>query len=94
MDEQHSHPDPSGQESKEGREGDFDLVIEQLLQASFPYLGISALRMVPIAAMQAMKDVPQQFLRQLGHDKEVFDILPQRVKHQVQASTPGGGGWQ
>jgi hypothetical protein len=75
------------QDSKEGREGAKDNVVEQLLQASFPYLGIPALRMVPIAAMQAMKEVPHQFLRQLGHDKEVFDLLPQRVKQQVGATT-------
>lgn len=55
----------------------------QLLEASFPYIGIADLRAVPLAVLSHLQPVPASFLKQLATDKELFWDLPVGVQRQV-----------
>ncbi|KAI3429855.1 hypothetical protein D9Q98_010166 [Chlorella vulgaris] len=55
----------------------------QLLEASFPYIGIADLRAVPLAVLDRLQPVPATFLKQLAGDKELFVELPAGVQRQV-----------
>ncbi|PSC68506.1 Negative elongation factor B [Micractinium conductrix] len=55
----------------------------QLLEASFPYIGIADLRAVPLAVLSRLHPVPASFLKQLATDKELFWDLPVGVQRQV-----------
>ena len=57
--------------------------LEALLAAAFPYLGLPELRAVPLEVLACMERVPAPFLKLLAEDREVFALLPQRVKQQV-----------
>ncbi|PNH00841.1 Negative elongation factor B [Tetrabaena socialis] len=57
--------------------------LERLLAASFPYLGMSDMREVPLAVMERLERVPAPHLKQLAADTEVFKILPPGVQRQV-----------
>jgi hypothetical protein len=54
-----------------------------LLEASFIYIRIPELRSVPIAVLERLKSIPNNFLKQLSADRSVFDTLPQSVQRQV-----------
>ena len=54
-----------------------------LLEASFIYIRIPELRSIPIAVLERLKSVPNNFLKQLSADRAVFNDLPQSVQRQV-----------
>lgn len=55
----------------------------QLLEASFPYIGIADLRAIPLAVLSRLQPVPASFLKQLATDKDLFWDLPVGVQRQV-----------
>ena len=54
-----------------------------LLSASFPFVGLPALRDVPLAALGRLHPVPAAFLKQLAADRDLFADLPAGVRRQV-----------
>ncbi|KAK9843275.1 hypothetical protein WJX74_009608 [Apatococcus lobatus] len=54
-----------------------------LLEASFPLVGISALRAIPLAILARLQPVPISYLKQLADDKDLFQDLPRGVQRQV-----------
>jgi hypothetical protein len=55
-----------------------------LLEATFPFLGISDLRAVPLALLDALHPaVPAAFMRQLAVDRRLFWELPPGVQRQA-----------
>ena len=54
-----------------------------LLEASFPLVGISALRTIPLAILGRLQPVPISYLKQLADDKDLFQDLPRGVQRQV-----------
>ena len=54
-----------------------------LLGASFPFIGLPALRDVPLAALARLHPVPAAFLKQLAADRDLFADLPPSVQRQV-----------
>ncbi|PRW60598.1 Negative elongation factor B [Chlorella sorokiniana] len=55
----------------------------QLLEVSFPYIGIADLRAIPLAVLDRLQPVPATFLKQLATDRELFWDLPVGVQRQV-----------
>jgi negative elongation factor B len=53
------------------------------LQLSFPFIGISELRAVPLAVLDRLHPVPAAFVKQLAVDRELFWALPPGVQRQV-----------
>ncbi|KAK9862457.1 hypothetical protein WJX84_012054 [Apatococcus fuscideae] len=54
-----------------------------LLEASFPLVGITALRAIPLAILGRLHPVPVSFLKQLAGDRDLFKDLPRGVQRQV-----------
>jgi len=54
-----------------------------LLAASFPYIGLPALRAIPLAVLDRLRPVPPAFLQQLAADRDLFADLPPGVQRQV-----------
>ncbi|GAB4814531.1 hypothetical protein N2152v2_001577 [Parachlorella kessleri] len=54
-----------------------------LLELSFPFVGISDLRAIPLAVLDRLQPVPATFLKQLSTDRELFGELPLGVQRQV-----------
>jgi len=55
----------------------------RLLEETFPVIGISELRAVPLAVLDHLRPVPATFIKQLAVDREVFWELPARVQRQA-----------
>jgi negative elongation factor B len=55
----------------------------RLLEATFPFIGISDLRAVPLAVLDRLNPVPASFLKQLAVDRELFWELPAGVQRQA-----------
>ena len=58
-------------------------VLARLLAASFPYIGLPALRAIPLAVLGRLRPVPPAFLQQLAADRDLFADLPPGVQRQV-----------
>jgi len=54
-----------------------------LLEETFPFIGITELRAVPLAVLDRLYPIPVNFVKQLARDNEVFWDLPARVQRQV-----------
>ncbi|KAK3238342.1 hypothetical protein CYMTET_51639 [Cymbomonas tetramitiformis] len=55
----------------------------RLLELTIPFIKLAELRAVPIAILEQLHNVPTAFLTQLSEDAELFDMLPDKVQHQV-----------
>lgn len=53
------------------------------LQMTFPFIGISALRAIPLALLERIHPVPATFIKQLAVDRELFWQLPGSVQRQA-----------
>ena len=56
-----------------------------LLDASFPYIGIAELKVVPLTVFAHMSPVPSSYLKQVSRDMEIFRQLPVEVQRQCWA---------
>lgn len=54
-----------------------------LLEKSFIYIRIPEVRCIPIAVLEHLRAIPNNFLKQLSADPIVFETLPASVKRQV-----------
>lgn len=54
-----------------------------VLQASFSYVRIPALREIPLAVLARLHPVPAAYLKQLAEDTDLFGELPLNVQQQV-----------
>jgi hypothetical protein len=60
-----------------------------LLDASFPYIGIEELKVVPLTVFAHMIPVPSSYLKQLSRDAGLFRQLPTEVQRQCWALDAG-----
>ena len=56
-----------------------------LLDASFPYIGIAELKVVPLTVFAHMSPVPISYLKQVSRDMGIFRQLPVEVQRQCWA---------
>lgn len=54
-----------------------------LLEVSFPYIGLRDLKDVPLAILHKINPVPANYLRQIAADNDLFQELPIDVQRQV-----------
>lgn len=55
----------------------------ELLEDSFPYLGLRDLKDIPLAVLDRINPVPASFLRQIAADADLFQELPIGVQLQM-----------
>ncbi|KAK9803792.1 hypothetical protein WJX73_009326 [Symbiochloris irregularis] len=58
-------------------------LLMDLLRESFPYIGLLALRDIPLTVLDLVYPVPASFLKQIAADPEIFTDLPIGVQRQV-----------
>ena len=56
-----------------------------LLDASFPYIGIEELKIVPLTVFKHMSPVPSSYLKQVSREMSIFRQLPTGVQRQCWA---------
>ena len=56
-----------------------------LLDASFPYIGIEELKIVPLTVFKHMSPVPSSYLKQVSREMSIFRQLPTEVQRQCWA---------
>lgn len=54
-----------------------------LLEETFPFIGVTELRAIPLSVLDRLYPIPVNFVKQLAMDNEVFWDLPPRVQKQV-----------